>query len=128
MVKHVNAPTIAPPFSRYSHAVEAPAGARWLYVSGQVGVAPDGSTEKGFEAQARRAWSNVIAILSAAGMGVGDLVRANVYLTRAGDVAAYRTVRDDVLAGAQPASTLVIVAQLARAEWLIEVEAVAARS
>jgi enamine deaminase RidA (YjgF/YER057c/UK114 family) len=38
MLKRHNPPTIAPPFSRYSHGVEAPAKARWLHVSGQVGV------------------------------------------------------------------------------------------
>src|SRR5438876_559996 len=43
MLKPINPPTIAPPFSRYSQAVEVPAGLRWLHISGQVGVRPDGT-------------------------------------------------------------------------------------
>jgi len=128
MLKHHNPTTIAAPFSRYSQAVEAPAGCRWLYVSGQVGVEPDGSIEKGFEAQSRRTWSNLTAALNEAGMGPRDLVRVNVYLTRVQDVAASRIHRDEVLAGVTPpASTLVIVAALAHPDLLIEIEAVAAK-
>jgi enamine deaminase RidA (YjgF/YER057c/UK114 family) len=37
MLRSYNPDAVAPPFSRYSHAVETPAGARWLHVSGQVG-------------------------------------------------------------------------------------------
>src|SRR5207247_1297147 len=82
MLKPINPPTIAPPFSRYSQAVEVPAGLRWLHISGQVGVRPDGTLEQGFTAQAERAWDNLLAILAAAGMGPADVVKANVYLTR----------------------------------------------
>ena len=42
MLKTYDPQTVAPPFSRYSHGVEAPTGARWLYISGQVGVTPEG--------------------------------------------------------------------------------------
>jgi len=38
-----NPAAIAPPFSRYSHGVSVPAGASWLYVSGQVGSRPTAS-------------------------------------------------------------------------------------
>ncbi|MBI3113504.1 MAG: RidA family protein, partial [Rhodospirillales bacterium] len=37
-----------------------------------------------------------------------------------------RQVRDSLLDGHQPASTLVVVAQLANPAWLVEIEAVAA--
>ena len=40
MLKPYGPPPVAPPFSRYSHGVEAPDNARWLYISGQVGVTP----------------------------------------------------------------------------------------
>src|SRR5919108_2407507 len=40
MPKYHSPPTIAAPLSCYSHAAEAPAGARWLYVSGQLGIKP----------------------------------------------------------------------------------------
>ncbi len=119
--------TVAPPFSAYSHAIEIPAGARTLFVSGQLGVAPDGSVAENFAAQADQAFANVLAILDAAGMGPHDLVRVNTYLTDAADIAAYRGVRDRHLAGHRAASTMLVVSALAQPRFRIEVEAVAAR-
>ncbi len=121
-----NPGTIAPAFSRYSLGVEAPAAARWLYVSGQVGVTPDGSFADGPEAQMETAWRNVLAILESAGMGAGDLVKVTAYLTRAEDIGFYREVRDRMLGGAEPASTLLVISALAHPDWLVEIEAVAA--
>ncbi|MFQ5774731.1 MAG: RidA family protein [Kiloniellaceae bacterium] len=126
MLKTHNPGGIAPPFSRYSQAVEAPGAARWLFVSGQVGVAPDGSLAEGAAAQMEAAWRNVLAILSAAGMGAGDLVKVNSYLTRAEDIGLYREVRERMIPGVAPASTLVVVGALAHPDWLVEIEAVAA--
>ena len=121
-----NPGTIAPAFSRYSLGVEAAAAARWLYVSGQVGVNPDGSFADGPEAQMEAAWRNVLAILDSAGMGAGDLVKVTAYLTRAEDIGFYREVRDRMLGGAEPASTLLVISALAHPDWLVEIEAVAA--
>ncbi len=126
MPKTHNPTTIAPPFSRYSHGIEVPPGARWLQVSGQVGVKPDGAMAQGAEGQIEAAWANVLAVLAAAGMGPGDLVKVTVFLTRAEDTPLYRQVRDRMLGGAQPASTLLIVKGLASPDFLVEIEAVAA--
>ncbi len=126
MLSKHNPTTIAAAFSNYSLAVEAPAQARWLHVSGQVGVAPDGSLAEGAEAQMETAFRNVLAILGSAGMGPHDLVKITVFLTRSEDVGLYRDVRDRMLAGATPASTLLIVAALANPDWLVEIEAIAA--
>jgi enamine deaminase RidA (YjgF/YER057c/UK114 family) len=72
------------------------------------------------------AFQNVLAILGSAGMGPHDLVKITVFLTRSKDVGIYREVRDRMLAGATPASTLLIISALANPGWLVEVEAVAA--
>jgi 2-iminobutanoate/2-iminopropanoate deaminase len=77
--------TVAAPFGPYSHAVEVPEGSRLLYISGEVGVLPDGTVPKGIEAQAEACWRNIIAILADAGMGVGDLVKITTYLVRPED-------------------------------------------
>lgn len=126
MLKIHNPPTIAPAFSRYSLGVEAPAQARWLFVSGQVGVNPDGSYAEGPEAQMEAAWGNVLAVLDSAGMAAADIVKVNGYLTRAEDTPLFRGVRDRMLAGAESASTLVVVSALAHPDWLVEIEVVAA--
>ena len=75
MLKTQNPSTVAPPVAHYSHSVEAPPGARWLFLAGQVGIAPDGTLAEGFEAQHERIWQNTLAILADAGMGPEDIVR-----------------------------------------------------
>ena len=126
MLKKHNPSTISPAFSSYSLAVEAPAQARWLHISGQVGVAPDGGLAEGPEAQMETAFQNILAILGSAGMGPHDLVKVTVFLTRSEDIGLYRQVRDRMLAGATPASTLLVISALANPDWLVEIEAIAA--
>ena len=41
MFKYLTPKTIKPPFARYSHGVEIPAGKRLVLCSGQVGIGPD---------------------------------------------------------------------------------------
>lgn len=127
MPSFINPSEICRPFSRYSQGALVEGAARWLHVSGQVGAGPDGRLEEGFEAQAKRAWGNLLAVLRAAGMGTGDLVKVSYFLTRAEDVVASREIRDGMLEGAEPAATLLVVAALAHPDMLIEVEAIAAR-
>jgi enamine deaminase RidA (YjgF/YER057c/UK114 family) len=117
---------IAPPFSRYSHGVVTDAQ-RWLTISGQVGVDPDGNLAEGAAAQMDQAWQNILAILAADYMEAGDIVKVTAYLTRREDLAAYRDVRDRYLVDVKPASTLLIISGLADPDWLVEIEAVAAK-
>jgi 2-iminobutanoate/2-iminopropanoate deaminase len=126
-VKSYNPVTVATPLGPYSHAVEVPPNARWLYIAGQIGNALDGSMAADIEGQADQTWKNIEAILAAAGMGVGNLVKCTHYLTRA-DVAAYGKVRSRHLGDARPASIFVVVTALARPGILVEVEAVAAKA
>ncbi|HZF33243.1 MAG TPA: RidA family protein [Candidatus Angelobacter sp.] len=128
MHKHLNPPTVVKPFSRYSQAVEAPANARWLNISGQVGATPDGTILKGFEAQAKQCWVNIIAILAASGMGVEDLVKVNIFVTGTEYVGASRAIRDAALKGAEPASTYLVIAALAHPDLVVEIEAIAAKA
>ena len=72
------------------------------------------------------AHGNVLAVLAESGMGPYDLVKVTVFLTRPEDVPLYRETRDVMLEGAQPASTLIIVAGLAHPDWRVEIEAIAA--
>ncbi len=95
MLSKHNPNTIAAAFSSYSLGVEAPAQARWLHVSGQVGVAPDGSLAESPEAQMETAFRNILAILGSAGMGPHDLVKLTVFLTRSEDIGRYRSLYFD---------------------------------
>jgi enamine deaminase RidA (YjgF/YER057c/UK114 family) len=127
MLRRITPAAISPPLANYSHAVEVPPHARWLYVSGQLGVAPDGSLPGSCAEQAEACFANLLAILAEAGMAAGDLVRLSTYLTDPADRAAYMAVRDRHVASPPPASTLVVVRALARPEFKVEIEAVAAR-
>jgi len=123
-----NPASSAAPLGAYSNGMSAPAGGRWLHIAGQVGVEPDGRVADGFAAQAEAAWRNLFAVLADAGMGANDLVKVTHYLLSRDDLAAYNAVRARFIGAARPASTLVVVASLAKPEWRIEVEAVAWRS
>ncbi|MDX1709557.1 MAG: RidA family protein [Rhodovibrionaceae bacterium] len=127
-LKRHNPAGIAPAFSNYALGVQTPANARWLYISGQVGADAEGNMAEGAIAQCEQAWRNVLAILADADMGPRDLVKVTAYLTRQEDTGVYREVRDAMLDGADPASTLVIVSALASPDWLLEIEAVAAKA
>jgi 2-iminobutanoate/2-iminopropanoate deaminase len=111
----------------YSHAAELCAGRRVLFISGQFGVAPDGSLAEGFEPQCEQAMANVEALLAAANMNRGDIVKLAYYVTRAADFTALGRIRRERWASPEaPAVTALVVAGLARPEYLIEIEAVAA--
>jgi 2-iminobutanoate/2-iminopropanoate deaminase len=128
MNRKLNPSTIAPPGGRYTHAIEVPPGARWLVVSGQVGVAPDGSTPEDIAGQTENCFRNIAAILADAGMSLADVVKITVFLTREDDIAGFRAARDRMIVEARPASTLVVVSQLVRPEWRVEIEALAAKA
>ena len=120
--------TVAAPAGPYSHGVEIPPGARVLHLAGQIGLPPDGKLPADFEGQANQCWKNIKAILAEAGMGVEDLVKCTHFLTRAEDVPAYGKIRAQHLGEARPASTLLVIAALARPGMLVEVEAIAAKA
>ncbi|MDQ0348599.1 RidA family protein [Ancylobacter vacuolatus] len=128
MLRHLVPPAIRPPFARYSHAVEIPAGARLLLVSGQLGISPDDVVPESVEAQAALCLAAIDACLVAAGMAREDIVRLNAYVTDRAHLPGYMAARDRFIADPPPASTLMIVSGFARPEFKVEIEALAARA
>lgn len=63
--------------NRYSPAVRAKG---LLFVSGQVGSREDGSPEPDLAAQVRRAFTNLEAVLAAAGCSFEDVVDVTVFV------------------------------------------------
>jgi enamine deaminase RidA (YjgF/YER057c/UK114 family) len=127
-IEYLNPPSVPAPAARYSQGVTAPAGARFLYISGQIGAAVDGTVPTDFAAQAQNVWRNLLGVLEAAGMTAENLIKTTAFLTRPSDLGTYRTVRATVAGEVRPASTLVFVAALADPRLLIEVEAIAAKA
>jgi enamine deaminase RidA (YjgF/YER057c/UK114 family) len=118
------------PFGRYAHGVAIPEGARWIATSGQLPVRPDGTAPEGARAQAALCLAHVEAILAEGGMEPRDVVRLTAFVTDRAHMAAYMEARDAWIAptGRTPASTLLIVTGFTRPEFLVEVEALAARA
>ena len=118
---------VASQIGTYSDAVEAPAGARWVFTSGTPGLASDGTLPDDIAGQAEVAWEHIVTMLEAADMTVSDLVKVTHYLLRSEDIAAYVKVRARFLGDARPASMLLVVPELVRPEFLLEIEAIAAK-
>ena len=119
---------VASQIGKYSDAIEAPANSRWLYTSGTPGLALDGNLPSDVAGQAHIAWTHIINMLARAEMDVSDLVKVTHYLLRAEDISAYVQVRSQFLGDARPASMLLIVPELVKPDFLLEIEAIAAKA
>ena len=114
-----------PPFSRYAQAMRVGAGKDLIFVSGQVGVDATGKLADTERGQHENCWKNVLAILASQGAGPEDIIEMTVYITQASGTPIYREVRDQMLAGHEAASTLLIISGLANPDWLVEISVIA---
>jgi enamine deaminase RidA (YjgF/YER057c/UK114 family) len=122
-IRRHNPGTLASP-TGYSHVVRA---GNTIYVAGQVARDRHGSLvgPGDARAQAEQVFWNLQAALSSEGASLQDIVKLNTYVVGAQHVDAVREARAKHLTGDLPASTLVVVAALARPEFLVEIEAIA---
>ena len=123
-----NPDSVHQPLGLYSHVAVVPSGTRLLFLSGQVGVRPDGSVGKTIAEQADQTFANTIALLSAHGLKASDIIKLTTFMVTGQDGEAVRDARRKYLGSHRPASTAVYVSQLVDPRWYVEVEAVAAMS
>lgn len=124
-----NPETIHPPLGGYVHTIRVPAGSDLLFIAGQVGADRQGRVPAGARAQTRQVFANLGACLEAEGLSFRDIVRLTVYLTDAAFIADMRAERQAALGGLEPpTSTLLIVSGLANPDYLVEIDAIAARA
>jgi enamine deaminase RidA (YjgF/YER057c/UK114 family) len=109
----------------YTHAIEVRSPERWLVISGQVGMAADGTIPETGGGQITQAWANLRAVLEANDMTGVNIVKTTVFLTDRSLLGAYRAARAAVLGEHAPASTLLFVAGLADPRFVVEIEALA---
>lgn len=107
------------------HAVEVRGAARTVYVSGTMGLRPDGTAPPTLAEQLDLVWSNVRRILAAADMTLDDVVRVTSWLRDPSYAAANAEARVAALGGRAVATTAVVVQTLSE-DWLVEIEVVAA--
>ena len=118
--------SIKPPFARYSHGIALSEGHRFVFTSGQLGISADEKVPDDCEAQADLCFANIAAILAEDGMTMANVVRLNAYVTAREHMQGYMRSRDRQFPGTPPASTLMIVTGFVRAEFFVEIEAIAA--
>lgn len=112
----------------YVHGTQINHPQSLVCLSGQIGVAPDGSTPEGFELQCHQAIDNVEALLADAGLATSDILRVVYYVTKAANLSILSKVRQARWnEGHAPAVTTLVVSALASPELLVEIEATAAR-
>jgi len=110
----------------YSQAIDA---AGMVFCSGQVGIDP--TTRKlvdGIEAQTEQALRNLAAVLGAAGLSLGDVVKTTLWLTDPADFAAVNTVYARHFLEPAPARSAPVVAAIPLPGARISIEAIAVRS
>ena len=121
-ISTTNAPAAIGP---YSQAVRC---GDLLFTSGQVGFDPGTGVlvPGGVDAEARQVLANLSAVLQAAGLSLGDVVKTTVFLADMNDFATVNAIYGEAFAGVSvmPARSTVQVARLPR-DARVEIEAIA---
>jgi len=109
----------------YSHVVRT---GNLVFIAGQVAQDASGQVvgPGDFPAQAAQVFENLARALASVGATLKNLVKITIYITDPRFRDRLREVNRHYLPTDQPTSTLLVVAGLARPEYLIEVDAVAA--
>jgi enamine deaminase RidA (YjgF/YER057c/UK114 family) len=126
-LKLLNPKTVHAPLGLYSHTVVVPSGTELIYISGQLGVAMDGSAPATIAEQADLVFKNITLLLQAHNLEPSSIVKLTTFMVAGHDGDAVRAARIKYLGDHRPASTAVFVAQLVDPAWFVEVEAIAAK-
>src|SRR5207245_555512 len=88
-VEHFPAPTLNSRAPSFSSAVRV---GDVLYLSGQIGISPDGKLPDGIAAQTKLVMDNIGAVLKRAGLGYGDVFHCTAFLSDMKNWPAFNTV------------------------------------
>ena len=127
-IDFLNPRDVHAPVGPYSHTAVVPPGTELVFISGQVGMRPDGSIPATFADQAELAFENLRSCLAAHALGVEAVVRLGVFLVPGQDFQLLRAARERHFGAHRPTSTTVYVPQLASPAFLVEVEAIAIKT
>src|SRR5512142_1739368 len=112
------------PGAPFSTAIKANG---FLFVSGNVSVGPDAKPVTGdIKVQTRQVMQNLQGILESQSASWADVVKANVYLTDVKDFAGMNEVYKSFFPSDPPARTTVGVKELARPEFIVEIDLIVA--
>lgn len=95
-----------------------------ILVAGTGPIEDDGTTTAGGAAeQAARCCALIVRAIEQLGGTAADVVRTRMYLTDIDQQATVGGVHERYFGAARPAATMVGVASLCRADWIVEIEA-----
>lgn len=124
MLRQVHSTTDAPgAIGPYSQAVRAEG--RFLFLSGQICLRPDGTLVEGdVRAQAEQVMKNLRGVLESAGLGFENVVKTTIFLSSMDHFQTVNEVYGSVFGSDPPARSTVAVAGLPKGVD-VEIEAVA---
>jgi 2-iminobutanoate/2-iminopropanoate deaminase len=127
MKQQVTSPKLAVPNGHFSQATTIEARGKLVFISGMTARQADGAIAGvgDVEAQTRQVCENLKAAAEAAGGGLRDIVRVDVYVRNIEHFATIHKVRREYFSDPVPASTMVEVAKMVSPEYLIEISAIA---
>ena len=120
-------PTNVPkPAGDYSQGLMVKGGTL-VVISGQVPWDAEGRLvgKDDLQAQTRQVFENLKNMLAAAGATFSDVVKVGIFLKNREDFAVFKGIRAEYLTAPFPPTTLLVVKDLAREEWMLEVEVTA---
>ncbi len=129
-IRRLNPPELGTP-PGYSQVVDVRAE-RIVFIAGQTALNQEGKLigKDDFAAQAAQVFRNLNIALQSAGCTASNLVKLTVFLTDMDHLALYREARNRFFVTttppAAPAVTLIEVSRLYGADFMIEIEAIAA--
>ena len=122
MLKEISTDSAPAAIGPYAQAVRAD---NFVFLSGQIALQPDGTLLEGdVSAQTRQVMQNLEAVLQAAGLTLGNLVKTTIFLANIDDFAQVNEVYASFLGEHRPARATVAVAGLPKGVD-VEIEAVA---
>jgi 2-iminobutanoate/2-iminopropanoate deaminase len=115
------------PSGVFSHATAIEAKGRLVFISGMTARRADGSLAGvgDIEAQTRQVCENIKAAVEAAGGGMDDICRVDVYIRNMEQFEAIHKVPREYFREPLPASTMVEVVKMTHPDYLIEISAIA---
>jgi enamine deaminase RidA (YjgF/YER057c/UK114 family) len=118
-----NPDTIHKPLASYSHQAEVSGNAKWLVMSGQLGIDKQGNVPENVINQLELAMDNVLLNLEAAGMSKENLVKLIIYFVGPVDATQRRSVTASKLGEHQPCITVLYISGLATEAFKVEIDA-----
>ena len=122
VIQTTNAPAAVGP---YSQAMDL---GDFVFCSGQIPLVPETGlmVEGGIEAQSRQMFANIKAVLNAAGLDFGNVVKTTVFMTDLGQFATFNGIYAEYFPADPPARSCVEVSALPKGA-LVECEVIARR-